>query len=378
MRTHENLLGQLAGQFAQSAGFGRALRDAIGEMKDGKWVPHDPDPKQYETTMEVHARGAILVEAVFDAFLSIYERRTADLLRLATGGTGVLQPGAIHPDLALRLAQEAALSAQHVLTMCIRALDYCPPCDLTFGEYLRAIVTADVDVVPDDALKYRVAFIEAFRRRGLFPRDVRTLSQESLIWQSPETEIRGPSSRLMHQLYYLREYAQKYLFAESLADSAAPRETLFHLQREMRLELHDWLTRHFQSGVQGVQDAEYLGLDPAQKFEVHTARFAFRTSPDRGVIPQILVSLLQDREEPVDPEHPEGPRTTFEGGSTIVADLRSEKIRYCIRKRSGSETRLDRQRQFALTGLDSYRSTYFGLGEAAVRDEPFAAIHRGF
>jgi hypothetical protein len=376
IRTHENLLGQLARQFAQSAGFGRALRDAIGETKDGVWVQHRADPKLYDTVMEVHARGAILVEAVFAAFLTIYDRRTADLLRLATGGTGVLRPGAIHPDLALRLANEAATAAQHVLTMCIRALDYCPPTDLTFGEYLRAIISADVDVVPNDDLQYRVAFIDAFRERGLYPRDVRALSEESLLWQNAEVESSGPSNRLLQGLSSLRHYAEAYLFAESLGDSQQPRETLFQLQRNMRRDIHKWLEWHFDAVIEGRDDAEYLGIDPTKTFQVHTARFAFRTTADRGVIPQIVVSLLQKRDEPVDLSQPDGPTTLFEGGCTIVSDLRSQTVRYCIRKRSSSATRLDRQRQFALGGLDSYRSTYFGLGSAVV-DEPFAVIHRG-
>ena len=111
-----------------------------------------------------------------------------DLLRLASNGTGILAPGAIHPDLVDRLADEAAKSAQHVLTMCIRALDYCPIVDITFGEYLRAIITADYDLLRDDDLNYRVAFIEAFRKRGIYPRYVRTLSVESLLWQSPTGE----------------------------------------------------------------------------------------------------------------------------------------------------------------------------------------------
>ena len=134
--------------------------------------------------MEPHARGAILVAAVFDAFLKIYENRTADLVRLATSGGGVLDAGAIHPDLVGRLAEEASRSAQHVLTMCIRALDYCPQIDITFGEILRAIITADHDAVRDDDLRYRVAFVEAFRRRGIYPRDLRTLSQDSLLWRT--------------------------------------------------------------------------------------------------------------------------------------------------------------------------------------------------
>jgi hypothetical protein len=133
----------------------------------------------------------VLVGAVFDAFISIYKARTADLFRIYTGGTGVLQRGAIHPDLVGRLAREAAKSASHVLTMCIRSLDYLPPVDVTFFEYLRALITADFDFVADDRYNYRTAFVEAFRRRGIFPIDIdapttdtsRTLSVDTLRWQ---------------------------------------------------------------------------------------------------------------------------------------------------------------------------------------------------
>lgn len=144
-----------------------------------------PDPDEYQTTTEPHARGAILVAAVFDAFLAIYKRRVADLMRIASSGTGVLPEGELHPDLVNRLASEASKTAQHVLNACIRALDYCPPVDINFGDYLRAIITADADLVPDDDLGYRVAFVEAFRRRGIYPRDIRALSVESLRWSLP-------------------------------------------------------------------------------------------------------------------------------------------------------------------------------------------------
>ena len=39
---------------------------------------------------------------------------------------------------------QASKSARHLLTMCVRALDYVPPVDLTFGEYLRALITAEL------------------------------------------------------------------------------------------------------------------------------------------------------------------------------------------------------------------------------------------
>lgn len=211
----QSLLGQLAQQFGKAIGQYGALRDAIGEFdkKENKWKPRQPDPNDYQTELEPHARGAILVAAVFEAFLSIYKCRIADLLRIASNGTGILTPGELHPDLVNRLAREAAKTAQQVLNMCIRGLDYCPPVDINFGDYLRAIITADTDLVPDDDLGYRVAFIEAFRRRGIYPRDIRTLSESSLSWSNiREDEQQGIfkviTARLrffVHLLNYLDE-----------------------------------------------------------------------------------------------------------------------------------------------------------------------------
>lgn len=60
------------------------------------------------------------------------------------------------------LSDEARKTAQQVLTMCIRALDCLPPIDFTFGDYLRAIITTDYEVAPQDELGYRVAFVESF------------------------------------------------------------------------------------------------------------------------------------------------------------------------------------------------------------------------
>ena len=179
----QNLLGQLAVQFGEATGRYGALRDYIGNRevrpsedrrrarKKPVWVSaRQPKRTDYERCdTKPHDRGAVLVAAVFDAFLQIYKRRTADLLRLATGGSGVLPDGDISADLVNRLAHEASKVAGHILNICIRALDYCPPVDLTFGEYLRALITADTDLVPNDKHGYRTAFIEAFRNRGIYP-----------------------------------------------------------------------------------------------------------------------------------------------------------------------------------------------------------------
>ncbi len=173
--SRQNMLGELAQQFGQAIGLYGALRSAIGKMvtnKDGEevWTPIKPSPTDYQNATEPHDRGAVLVSAVFSAFLAIYKRRSADLIRLATSGTGVLPAGAIPQDLVNRLAEEASKTAAQILNICIRALDYCPPVNLDFGDYARALITADRDLVPDDPWGYRVAFIEAFRARGIVPK----------------------------------------------------------------------------------------------------------------------------------------------------------------------------------------------------------------
>ncbi len=371
---HQTFLGQLAGQFGHATGLRGALREAIGKWEGNVWTRQVPDPAAYQATTEPHARGAILVAAIFDAFLAIYERRTSDLLRIATAGIGILGQGAIHPDLVQRLASEASKAARHVLTMCIRALDYCPPVDITFGEYLRAIITADYDLVDDDRFKYRVAFVEAFRRRGIYPPDVRTMSVDSLIWRTPENDEKSYSGKLEPLFGLLSGEVLQYVFAQSHGD-VSERNTLFDLQRQVRRKIHNWLDAYFKRG--GSSDAQYMGLDPNKKFEVHAARFALRTKPDGGVIPQLLITVLQADEVQADATDPNGPTMIFEGGSSLVADLRRRKVRYCIRKNLKSKTRLAQQQGFRMTQITSARSTYVNTDPDHPEREPFALLHRG-
>jgi hypothetical protein len=184
----QSVLGQLAQQFALASGRGDALRSYLGEMKDGTWQAAKPNPALIEETSEPHDRGAILVAAVFGAFTKVYQARTRDLFRIATEGTGVLREGDIHPDLVNRLAEEAQRCSERALQMCIRAIDYCPPVGITFGAYLRAIVTADHDIYPVDRENWRLAFIESFREWGIASRGARSMAEDSLLWPT-EKEV---------------------------------------------------------------------------------------------------------------------------------------------------------------------------------------------
>lgn len=185
----QSVLGQLAQQFALASGRGDALRSYLGKTVDGKWEPEKPQPKLLESTPEPHDRGAILVAAVFGAFAKVYRARTSDLFRIATEGTGILRDGDIHPDLVNRLAEEAQRAADRALQMCIRAIDYCPPVGITFGAYLRAIITADHDINPTDRDNWRLAFIESFREWGIAPRGARSMAEDSLLWPTEKDVV---------------------------------------------------------------------------------------------------------------------------------------------------------------------------------------------
>lgn len=396
----QNLLGQLAQQFGEAIGQYGALRDALGDTDPAthEWKPRAPDPAAYHSVFEPHARGAILVAAVFDAYLSIYKSRVADLLRIATGGSGILPAGELHPDLVNRLAGEAAKSAQHVLNMCIRALDYCPPVDITFGEYLRALITADFDLVPDDDLGYRIAFIEAFRRRGIYPEGVRTLSVESLRWQDVAAQLRGYDS------ITLLDERQRDQLRGLLSDwnLSADREAVFNRARALRGQLHDWF-KSLLSELQDVPLADKLtGLcldgkatpktidvdgDGTPVFEVHSVRPARRIGPDGQLKVDLIVEVTQRRrgyfDEQVQRRADQGRGTappadfTFRGGCLMVVDMETALARYLVRKDIASADRLKRQRGY-LTGPteQSLTATYFGDPRHGSDAEPFALLHR--
>jgi Subtilase family len=376
MRTRGNLeaesvIGRLAIQFGRASGNRAALRDAIGRMEDGKWHRLQPDPAQYHTTMTPHARGALLVAAIFDAFLAIYNTRTADLVRLSSGGSGVLPAGAIHPDLVHRLCDEASKSAKHVLTMIIRALDYLPPVDVTFFEFLRAVITADSDLIPDDRLNYRVALIDAFRRRGIYPKDGsnetsavgRTLSVETLRWRSPDSTRRPKHWDAIEASYMkiaksLKPYADQHLYLKQRGKRFSRK-----LVRQQKLK------EQFHDAFKEVPDfAREVGLNPDHDFEVEELRSAMRIGPDGQNIPQVLISLTQTIQV-----RSNGQSYRFPGGSTLIIDLTVPAVRYCVSKSVDNTATRKRTAEFlAQAQRDPLHALFFRPDPS----RPFAALHQ--
>jgi hypothetical protein len=388
----QNLLGQLAQQFGQAIGNYGALRDALGAVdpKTGEWKPKEPNPADLQQAHEPHARGAILVGAVFDAFLTIYKARIADLLRIASAGSGVLPRGELHPDLVDRLAREASVAAAHVLNMCIRALDHCPPVDVSFGDYLRALVTADRDLVPDDDLGYRIAVIEAFRRRGIYPPGVRSLSAESLCWACPVGEVAEQFRRLLPGVASLRSVRPDWSLSSS-------RRQAWDEMRKSCGEIHDWLlteevrdlARQFglALGADAPHSIERNPTTGLPLFEVHSVRPARRLGPDGQTLTDMVIEITQRRHGYLSPtlqqavdkgETPPPPQHDFwfRGGCTLLIDLDRGEVRYCIGKGVADEDRLETQRRFLNGAQDSSLSaTYFGDPRRRVDVEPFALLH---
>lgn len=262
----------LAHEFGESAGRGAALRSAIGTP---------PDPDRFTATSEPHQRGACFVAAFFDAFVKDHQRAIADLLRLATGGSGILPPGAIAPDLARRVADEAVASADRLLAMVVRALDYLPVVDVTFGDVLRGIVTADRTFHPDDAINLRSTLVECMRGRGIRPDRVTSLAEESLLWPRPALPLDLTEEGSDVDLAPVLLAATMNLDASGAA-SGINGKPIFE-------QVTAWASRH----------ALELGLnpDPALKIALSGIHVAYRRTQDGQTLPELVVQLTQRRKD---------------------------------------------------------------------------------
>ena len=412
----ESLLAQLAHQFGRATGRGSALRDALGETDEttGAWRPRLPDPRALEKARGPHARGAVLVAAIFRAFLLIYRARAADLFRIATQGTGILPQGEIHPDLAQRLAVEAARCAERVLQMCIRGIDYCPPVDITFGDFLRAVVTADVDYAPEDPAGFRVVFIESFRDWGIFPRDVTGMGLDALVWPRGDEllmDLQGAAARpdagsdLRTRLKGVITTAVQGWNLES------DRYEVWRDMDRVREELWRWLRDGDALG--GRSYARLFGLvvdddtAPPTVFrtrfgpavEVHSARPAIRRTVSGGTRTDLVIEITQRRRGYFDPVlqksldarrrsraqgEPPPHDFVYRAGCTLLVDTRTSTVRRVIRTPGtiADNDALERVRRFVAgeagavgNAFDAGLAVSLGRG-ARTRDEPFALLHQ--
>jgi hypothetical protein len=377
------LLVELARQFGYATGTGRALRSALDK----------PDAKLYRAVTEPHARGSILVAAVFDAFFNIYQQRIRDLIRIATGGTGNLPAGDLHPDLVNRVATEASRTAQSILTMCIRAFDYLPPVDITFGDYLRALVTADYELVPDDEYGQRSAVIEAFRLRGIYPENVASLAEESLLWANAERDVPPIPVETLEMLRELTFAATSFsqspapwpAWGEAEQAATSRRQRYAATDEGGDTDLSAEMAQHLHAYASA--NAERLLLDPGRPIAVRGFHSVFRVAPNGRLLIELVAQFAQqDRSQA---EALGG--IPARGGTTVIASANGD-VRYIIAKPLWSSkldpakqreaaARLDRQKAYvALCDLTDANLAYAGDDYPARRMAlrmNLSALHQG-
>jgi hypothetical protein len=317
----DNPLIELARQFGQVSGMHAGLRSALGTPANAQAL---------QTTTEPHLRGAILVAAIFDAYFAIYIQQTADLFRVFRAGGGPQYPVDLPGPLAELLADEASRIAELFFGVCARALDYCPPVDITFGDFLRALITADKDLYPSDTYGVRDALMQAFRLRGIVPDDAQFFSEDALCW--PEVRDRGllPVSGL--------------IFGD-------PNGLTKEEQDHNAAVLHAYATAH----------AVDLGFDPALDIYPESFHPMFRTDEDGSLRIDMVVELIQTQDRNVDPQEPSYGTFPMRSGVTLMiaqqplhAGTRNDpEVRFAIGKHLNEERELRQRAAYAANGLSS-------------------------
>jgi hypothetical protein len=317
-----DLLGALAEQFGHTTGSDRPLRTAIDV------VDESATPLSYrDAGVEPHRLGSVLASAVFEAFTTIFKRKTERYVRLASDGRGILPPGELPADLSDILAKEASQLAAQFLNICIRAIDYCPPVDLWFGDFLRAVITADSELVADDPWAYREAWIDAFRRRGIYPRHVASLSEDALVWRPPVRPI--PTIKKL-------SFAE-LKFAGDPGHAAGEEE----LRRQATVLAQEVCRRDHLSLFGLAEPGEYQG-DLIEPPCVQSVRSSRRAGPDGQIAFDLVAEITQRRRVR---DRRSGTTFDFFGGATVILDPNGD-VRYAVLKNVLSEERLRLQRDF--------------------------------
>jgi hypothetical protein len=356
-----NPLIDLAQQFGEATGINRGLRSALDHPAN----PHDINTR----VNDVHFRGSILVSAVFDAYFTIYVQRTSDLFRIYRAAGGNPDADELPGPLARLVAQTAARTAAEFFRICARAVDYCPPVDLTFGDYLRALITVVADLMPRDDEGFCDALMQAFRVRGIFPEGASYFSKDALCWphlpkwpdppKLPDPDALPPVTGLV--------------FADPNGAT--------HEQNNINGEI---LRKYADA------NAARLGFDDdpmlPEKAKPYASSFhtVFRTGADGKLRIDMVVELVQTKEALFDPELPQLGSFPLRGGVTLIisapkvkfGDAGKPHVRFAIRKpltgESGQQREARQREYYAARGLGNGKTE-----DAKHFQADFGLLHMG-
>ncbi len=221
--------------------------------------------------------------------------------------------------------------------------------------------------------------IEAFRRRGIFPGDVRTLSEDSLRWHAPDDDEQSELEKILPPPEEFRQLMPQW-------DLTCERRRVFDQMQGFQKGLEAYLRERLPqpaatstpstSSTSSTSKAFHiLGLDPripAGELKVDAMRPARRIGPDGQSIVELVIEITQ-RVPAVPSQNGE---LWFRGGCTLLIEPDTARVRYAIVKNIRNTGRYHRQLdQLAKTGR-SLRAAYFGLARRPEDSEAFALLHQ--
>ena len=270
-------------------------------------------------------------------------------------------------------------------------------------------------MVEDDTREYRLAFIEAFRKRGIYPAGIKHLSVESLCYPIPDTKD-------LQQIFdalvgFLRDYRNEIIYKtaregifETTRDYIIGRyrtkKKIYGLHRRLAGKFKDNTGFEILSGLMFSKGCEALGIKISNTYHekgwpsywVDSLHLASRVGPNNNQNNQIIVSLTQqsnimkatdiDKIIKIKPDDKKKP-FTFSGGCTLIFDLDTLTLKYAISKPLLDTEALDKrihqlnrdrcrmvyQYQHGSMNDQNQFQKYFGTDRQNSFNEPFHFLH---
>jgi len=237
--------------------------------------------------------------------------------------------------------------------MSLRAIDYLPPVDFEFEDFLGAILLADAEVAPDDTRSYRKTLVKSFKRFGIGP---------------------PPEGRIVD--------------LASLPSPPAYRGLNFGAMRTDVDEVFRFVW----------ENAAWLGVDTTYYTHVESVRPAVRVGPDGLVVNEAVADYVQmldlgadefltlvarwaeaagDDPAEVDVTQLLQAKTKVQlfGGGTLVFD-QFGRAKYHIRKPMPDWRRQSRRIDYLARNGVFDSSARLGFSTGAAKGQRFAALHQ--
>ena len=193
-----------------------------------------------------------------------------------------------------------------------------------------------------------------YKRQGIYPDGIKTLSIESLKWPKASTL----SDKLEYQFGYIQTLLENFLKDNTKLFSN--RKKYYDELTRFRIALHDNFYQKFDNigefeGLTGLVfnntdfDKFNIELSPRNgfpRFYVQSISFNRRVGFNGKINNQAVISIIQQRDEKAGAID-----VVFNGGVTLIFDLNSQELLYAIKKDIRDDDRLEKRKMFVLNKL---------------------------